>query len=110
MEEEEESPITPYLYEGQKELSKRTKNIGKLSRRYLQSVLTFPAFAACSRKDELILRVGLIADHRAHLCFNIEQKMFLHLIAVTKELILAKKEVYAQVPLLTSKERLKHQL
>lgn len=93
MEEEEESWITPDLYEGQKELSKPTKNIGKLSRSYLQSVLTFHAlFAACSRKDELILHVGLIADQRAHLCFNREQKMFLDLIAVTKELILAKKK------------------
>lgn len=90
--EEQEAPsITPDMYEGQKELPKSTKDIGKLSRSYLQSVLTFYGFAACGTKDELILHVGLITNKRAHLCFNREQKMFLDLIAVTKELILAKK-------------------
>lgn len=77
VEEEEALPITPDMYDGQKELPKSTKNIAKLSRSYLQSVLTFHGFAACGTKDELILRVGLIANKRAHLCFNRERQMFL---------------------------------
>ena len=92
VEEKESPPITPDMYDGQKELPKSTKNIGQLSRSYLQSVLTFHGFAACGTKDELILRVGLIANKRAHLCFNRERKMFLDLIAVAKELILAEKK------------------
>lgn len=53
--------------------------------------MTYNGFPACGTKDELILRISLIANNRAHLCFNREGKMFLDLIGVTKELILAEK-------------------
>ncbi|KAJ7354919.1 hypothetical protein OS493_029028 [Desmophyllum pertusum] len=92
LEQEETPPNTPPMYDRQKKLLKFTKDIGKLSRSYLQTVLTSHGFAACDTKDELILRVGLIANNRAQLCFNRERKMFLDLITITKELILAEKK------------------
>lgn len=92
LEQEETPPITPPMYDRQKKLPKSTKDIGKLSRSYLQTVLTSHGFAACGTKDELIICVGLIANNRAQLCFNREWKMFLDLITITKELILAEKK------------------
>ena len=53
LEQKEEPPVRPPMYQGQKELPRATKEIGQLSKSYLQSVLTYNGFPACGTKDEL---------------------------------------------------------
>jgi len=86
--EKEKIPDPPPLFDGSKKLPKATKEIARLPICYLQSVLSHMGLPACGTKDELVLRVSLLANDRKYLCFNKESKMFLELISITKELIL----------------------
>lgn len=46
LEQKEEPPVRPPMYQGQKELPRATKEIGQLSKSYLQSVLTYNGFSS----------------------------------------------------------------
>lgn len=71
---------------------KSTKDIAKLPTSYLRSIVRHHGLAPCGTRDDLVLRVSLIANNRKHLCFNRECKMFLDLISVTRELILEERK------------------
>ena len=92
LESDEEPPCEPPLYDGKGKLPKSTKEIGRRSKRYLRSILPSHGLAACGTRDELILQVGLIANNMEHLCLDRERKMFLDLIRITKDLMLAERK------------------
>ena len=60
------------LFDGKQKLPTSTKEIAKMPICFLQSVLAHHSLPACGTKDDLILRVTLIANKRKYLCFNRE--------------------------------------
>ena len=75
-------------YDGSHKVPRTSKEITKLPVCYLQSVLAWHNFPICGTKDELVIRVTLIANKREHLCLKREQKKFLDLIIIAKDLLL----------------------
>ena len=78
-------------FNGTKKLSSATKELAKLPACYLQSVLAWHGFAISGTKDELVLRVTLLANKRDYLCFKREKKMFLDLISMAQDLVIEEK-------------------
>ena len=89
---EEEPPPEVDRFNGTTSLPTTTKEIAILPACYLQSVLQWHGMPSSGTKDELVLRVTLIANNRRHLCFNRERKMFLDMLSMVQTLVLVEKK------------------
>jgi hypothetical protein len=87
----EEIPGEVKAYAGEM-LPTSTKTLGKMPISYLRSILQWHGFATCGKKDNVLLKVVLIANKRQYLCFRRERKMLLDLISMTEKLIIEEKK------------------